>query len=110
MLCFLCSARPWLFAAGRTGPAAPGNERARLHLALTRSFERWALTWAEHVEEEMEMKQMEMKQKLKRAAMKMLQGALTRSFERQQHDRTPLEPKHKQNQNDHKTHIHLIPI
>ena len=69
--------------------------------ALTRSFERWA----EHVEEEMEMKQ-----KLKRAAMKMLQGALTRSFERQQHDRTPLEPKHKQNQNDHKTHIYLIPI
>ena len=46
--------------------------------ALTRSFERWALTWAEHVEEEMEMKQ-----KLKRAAMKMFQGALTRSFERQ---------------------------
>ena len=46
--------------------------------ALTRSFERWA----EHVEEEMEMKQMEMKQKLKRAAMKMFQGALTRSFER----------------------------
>ena len=69
--------------------------------ALTRSFERWA----EHVEEEMEMKQ-----KLKRAAMKMFQGALTRSFERQQHDRTPLEQKHKQNQNDHKTHIHLIPI
>ena len=31
----------------------------------------------EHVEEEMEMKQ-----KLKRAAMKMFQGALTRSFER----------------------------
>ena len=30
----------------------------------------------------MEMKQMEMKQKLKRAAIKMLQGALTRSFER----------------------------
>ena len=57
------------------------------------------------VEEEMEMKQ-----KLKRAAMKMFQGALTRSFERQQHDRTPLEPKHKQNQNDHKTHIYLIPI
>ena len=57
------------------------------------------------VEEEMEMKQ-----KLKQAAMKMLQGALTRSFERQQHDRTPLEQKHKQNQNDHKTHIHLIPI
>ena len=73
--------------------------------ALTRSFERWALTWAEHVEEEMEMKQ-----KLKRAAMKMFQGALTRSFERQQHDCTPLEQKHKQNQNDHKTHIHLIPI
>ena len=24
--------------------------------ALTRSFERWALTWAEHVEEEMEMR------------------------------------------------------
>ena len=45
--------------------------------------------------------------KLKRAAMKMLQGALTRSFERQQHDRTPLEPKHKQNQNDHKTHMWL---
>ena len=41
--------------------------------ALTRSFERWA----EHVEEEMEMKQT-----LKRAAMKMFQGALTRSFER----------------------------
>ena len=59
----------------------------------------------EHVEEEMEMKQ-----KLKRAAMKMFQGALTRLFERQQHDRTPLEPKHKQNQNDHKSHIHLIPI
>ena len=60
----------------------------------------------EHVEEEMEMKQ-----KLKRAAMKMFQGALTRSCERQQHDRTPLtETKHKQNQNDHKTHIHLIPI
>ena len=33
VLCFLCSARPWLFAAGRTGPAAPGSERAdRLHL------------------------------------------------------------------------------
>ena len=47
---------------------------------------------------------------LKRAAMKMFQGALTRSFERQQHDCTPLEQKHKQNQNDHKTHIHLIPI
>ena len=51
---------------------------AMFHGALTRSFERWA----EHVEEEMEMKQMEMKQKLKRAAMKMFQGALTRSFER----------------------------
>ena len=33
VLCFLCSARPWLFAAGRTGPAAPGSQRAdRLHL------------------------------------------------------------------------------
>ena len=39
-------------------------------------FERWA----EHVEEEMEMKQ-----KLKRAAMKMFQGALTRSFDRWEH-------------------------
>ena len=73
-----------------------GIVRAWLATASKAAFERWA----EHVEEEMEMKQ-----KLKRAAMKMLQGALTRSFERQQHDRTPLEPKHKQNQNDHKTHL-----
>ena len=58
----------------------------------------------EHVEEEMEMKQ-----KLKQAAMKMLQGALTRSFERWA-EHVTLEPKHKQNQNDHKTHIYLIPI
>ena len=37
VLCFLCSARPWLFAAGRTGPAAPGSERAdRLHLPHVR--------------------------------------------------------------------------
>ena len=78
-----------------------GIVRAWLATASKAAFERWA----EHVEEEMEMKQ-----KLKRAAMKMLQGALTRSFERQQHDRTPLESKHKQNQNDHKTHMHLIPI
>ena len=68
--------------------------------ALTRSFDRWA----QHVEEEKEMKQ-----KLKRAAMKMFQGALTRSFERWA-EHVTLEPKHKQNQNDHKTHIYLIPI
>ena len=37
VLGFLCSARPWLFAAGRTGPAAPGNERARLHLQHDRA-------------------------------------------------------------------------
>ena len=77
-----------------------GIVRAWLATASKAAFERWA----EHVEEEMEMKQ-----KLKRAAMKMLQGALTRSFERWA-EHVTLEPKHKQNQNDHKTHIHLIPI
>ena len=31
------SYEPWLFAAGRTGPAAPGNERARLDLQQDRA-------------------------------------------------------------------------